>query len=1343
MADPAGHNQDFLNLGRQLGLLNDSSVDECLRLCSSSDLSAEDVVEQLGILDASEVAEVAHELARAATIHRPAAQEPAAIDTQVISDDFSDDPGPGGHPAAQQPSAKDTLIISDDLSPDQPPASDWGLSSDPEAMPAKLGRYEIRGLLGRGGMGSVYEAYDSTLKRAVAIKVLTQTSELSSEDIERFQREARSVAQLGTHPNIVSVHDFSSDRGTHYLVMDLVRGGSLESWLEVAPRSPREIAQVGWAVAGAVGHAHEFGVVHRDLKPQNVLMDREEQPRVTDFGLARELEESKRLTLSGQLLGTPAFMAPEQAGADREDVAPATDVFALGIILYEALTNHHPFQQQTIQGTLIAILQIDPMPPRQLNPRIPHDLETIVLHCLRKQIGNRYADGKLLAADLERFLMGEAITARPLNRWERLGRWYRRQRHWALPAFTLTALVTVALVGAWVSSVLTDRHRYVEKLKVAKVELTATKDKLLKGHRAFILAQASNPEALIRSGIAYLSQAERVMLLAPKDLKVRNQALQVAYITADAASESEQWDLAEFVLEAARRTEVSLERTQIKHDELTQQRQAAKDRHLDAVENVLDQASKGKLPPGEVAYRHAIYELVRHGTPETVPLLTEALNDLTTALNSVTRNNFLRANEIRKREQQARLEPIPKLEEAVTALIGLQPGDTLSRQQEQALRAAGERLCERNSRRSRPQTRAKPLSPRLLIARRQQSNTPEHHARLAELIVEALSAIGLREAAQPALERHLLAQWDQRTAARTAMHLSRLSGQAANKAVQTALQRFGWHGLFANRLAGVLGAALPEPGPETSSSDILLYARLKRLAGEAEASREASLLLMGRPDAPPAAKATLAGTLILQGDLKQADQILFEALAGTLEDADRADLLLELSQLKLSQLQTLLHVHSGARDSNTTAEMEALSEESLNALSEAMECAPARGDLLLQRGKVRHLLGHEAKETMADFTKATEVEPDLPEAWLALGSVQQQSQSLYTAAIFSFSQAIELEPTMGLAWLQRSRLLWKRSDSNGALADAERAVEFMPGSIPARLMRARVLRQLDYLIRAEGDATWAIDQDDQNASAYELRGQIRMDIGQPKLAEADLEKAGRLSSGAPQTEVAQALHRLAISKARGKSGDFKGALDACNEALELLPSYAEAFSWRSLIWLAANQLNKAVADITRALEIKPLSGVYHVNAANIMMRKKGMRQQALSHADRAIELSPDLPMAWCRRAQIHARAGRLRRARKDVNQAMSLSGRRHEIWFTRGLIDFLDHAPEKAIVSFNRAIQQMPRDVYSLLHRGLASEQIGKLEDARKDFEQVLEMAPAESPSAIEAKKRLEALGDK
>ena len=312
-----------------------------------------------------------------------------------------------------------------------------------------FGEYELLEEIARGGMGVVYRARQKSLGRTVAVKLILGGPLAGKDFVQRFQTESAAAGIL-QHPNIVAIHDVGVHEGRHYFSMDYVKGRSLAQLVGQRPLAPVRAVRYVELIAAAIHYAHERGILHRDLKPSNVLIDANDQPRITDFGLARRLDGDSSLTMTGQVLGSPNFMPPEQAGAKRGKVGPPSDVYALGGILYYLLTARAPLQADSLEHLITQVLHAEPVAPRLLNPSIPRDLETITLKCLEKEPSRRYQTAQELSDELGRVVRHEPIYARPITQPEKLWRWGRRKPALATAlGFALVALVIGLAATSW------------------------------------------------------------------------------------------------------------------------------------------------------------------------------------------------------------------------------------------------------------------------------------------------------------------------------------------------------------------------------------------------------------------------------------------------------------------------------------------------------------------------------------------------------------------------------------------------------------------------------------------------------------------------------------------------------------------------------------------------------------------------------------------------------------------------------------------------------------------------------------------------------------------------------
>jgi aminoglycoside phosphotransferase (APT) family kinase protein len=398
------------------------------------------------------------EARRAGVAARPA-QGPSPAEAETLR------PAPASGPAGPPPEASDQLppfitaigpfgsplgaALQEAVGPVTAPALPVSSMRDEPGPPAaggelvRIAGYEVLGELGAGGMGVVYKARQTSLRRIVALKKVRSGECASADELRRFQAEAEAVAQL-QHPNIVQVYEVGQHDGLPYFSLEFCAGGSLEKQLDGTPWGARRAATLVEVLAGAMQAAHRVGIIHRDLKPANVLLTADGTPKITDFGLVKRLDVPGHTQINA-VMGTPPYMPPEQAGASGGRVGPTADVYSLGAILYELLTGRPPFKAATALETVLQVLSEEPVPVRRLQPKVPKDLETICHKCLEKEPRRRYASAAELADDLGRFGAGEPVAARPVGGAVRLHKWARRR---PAVAGLLTLVAVVAGLGA-------------------------------------------------------------------------------------------------------------------------------------------------------------------------------------------------------------------------------------------------------------------------------------------------------------------------------------------------------------------------------------------------------------------------------------------------------------------------------------------------------------------------------------------------------------------------------------------------------------------------------------------------------------------------------------------------------------------------------------------------------------------------------------------------------------------------------------------------------------------------------------------------------------------------------
>jgi serine/threonine-protein kinase len=321
-----------------------------------------------------------------------------------------------------------------------------GAANVTEVIGQLFGNYQLLEESGRGGMGVVYKARQRDLDRVVALKMILSSRLASEEEVRRFHQEARAAAGL-RHPNIVGIHEVGQIHGQHYFTMDFVAGRSLARLAEAGPLESDRAARLIATVARAVHYLHAHGIVHRDLKPSNILLDEHDEPLVTDFGLAKVFQDDNTKTQTGAILGTPSYMAPEQARGETAEISPHTDVYSLGAVLYELLTGRPPFREENQLNTILQVLEGEPTLPRRINSRLAPELERIVMRAMEKAPANRYASAAALADDLDRYLRHEPLETKPIGLRQRLRRFARRQPALVAHAAAILAMAVIVQVN--------------------------------------------------------------------------------------------------------------------------------------------------------------------------------------------------------------------------------------------------------------------------------------------------------------------------------------------------------------------------------------------------------------------------------------------------------------------------------------------------------------------------------------------------------------------------------------------------------------------------------------------------------------------------------------------------------------------------------------------------------------------------------------------------------------------------------------------------------------------------------------------------------------------------------
>ncbi len=1265
----------------------------------------------------------------------------------------------------------------------------------PAPLGRQLGRYLLTEELGRGGMGVVWRAFDPSLRRDVAVKRLGVGGPVDERQRQRFVREARAAGRL-RHSAIVAVHEVGEIEGQPFIVMDLVEGESLETLLDRDLPSPRWVAEVARDVAWALEHAHGHGIVHRDVKPGNILIERPRagpgdrtpaspygRPVLTDFGLAAEPATDERITLSGQLVGTPAFMAPEQASPGHAPIGPATDVWALGAVLYRALAGRSPFAGGDLLSTIRKVMLDDPAPLRGSGVIVHRDLETIALRCLEKRPERRYPTAAALAEDLDRFCRGEPIAARPLSRVEQARRWARRHRLATVAVGGVAIAVVVAAVVGGLARL--ELARRVDDERRAFVE--TVRQRAERTNEAFRAELASPPgeatlegrlrrrDRVVALGLDALAAAMELRGLVRDDDASRG-AFDVAMAMGEAALEAEQWSVAASAFSKAVETDVDPARARAALVRVDAERLRIAREHREEVGAILDAIRGGELAEVAGGLEEAVFAIVRYPEAQTVEQLGEALDEVSEALRRGTADAYRAAGTPTPAEARAGTGPIDGLDHAIERWLALAPGEEPDEETHRALDAASKRMVERAARERSSEGRSWARGAQL-VATAQERAVGRHRLALARVCSDALGHLGRHESSVDALGRYLFADRNEGRATVAAVALGRLGGPKAHRLIVAAGRRFGFEGPLWSRVVPMLA----EDGvdvPELSSvgGDAGSHVERGKLL-EARGDREGALREYGLAvDAAPDAADGLSHRGILRatmGDLEGAKRDLDRAGELAPDDArvvcNRAILREGMGDLEgaIREMTRAIELDPGfarARIQRATFRQRGGDHAgALVDLDRAVAIAPGNVNVWISRGNVRANL-RDLAGALGDLDRAVELAPDDPKTLAARANVRRRA-GRPADAMADLSRAIELAPRDAELWLLRGRLRDRADDLDGAIADLDRAIELAPRLAAAWAQRGSSRGSRGDQEGAIVDCTAALQIDSESTQALNCRGVARLHLGQFRGAAEDFGRVLGIEGESPALlsnraqarlrlgdalgaledydrvvtlDPGRALHLTNRGMARAAAGDPDGALQDFERALELEPDDVRSLDARGATWLRRGRWEAARDDFSRALAIDPYDYARWANRGSAR-QKLDDAAGAVEDFSRAIELAPERPTLFAWRGKARAALGDLEGAVSDCARVAELAPAGAAAWHNLATMRRRAGDLDGAIADYDRALARDPELALAHRGRGLAREASGDRAGAIADLERFLAIAP-EHPRAGDARERLSRL---
>ncbi|MBI3723112.1 tetratricopeptide repeat protein [bacterium] len=1166
--------------------------------------------------------------------------------------------------------------------------ADPGLAAEVErarADPARrFGPFLLLSELGKGGMGVVYRAWNDRLRRVVALKTILPGEGVDEAAVARFKREAEAAARL-RHPGIVSVHEAGEFEGRHYMAMDYVPGRSLEARLR--PGAERiafhRALEVVRDVARAAHYAHSQGVVHRDLKPQNIIIDASERPFVLDFGLAAIKGAGTRLTKTGASMGTPAYMPPEQANGEAAD--ERADVYSLGATLYHVLTGRPPFSGETDVNMIVAVLTKEPVPPGKINARASGDLETICLKCLEKDKARRYPSALALADELDRFLAGDPIEARPIGPLQRFARRARRNK----VSTALAALAVALVVALGVVALATARGTRNALVRAARGNAEGRWEALQKARRD-TPKLSSDVEAAARQArlVPVLAKAldarEAAVSLAlvSDDADARARLFDTAFALGEVALEAEQWDLAASAF--ARAGELHMDdahdsRARTALDVVANARTEVERDHRLRVEAILDAARRGRLKDLGGS-NGALFALVRFPEPQTVALIVSELDAITARLRRVTHAAYLDAR-------------TPRVEAAVSAWDRLRPGAALEQAVGSDLSLAereveGREVDERRGRSEKP----RPF--RQIVAARQGGELQADGAVLAVIACEALGWIRLSkgpagEEAVEALGRYVFADEDGSRAAPAAIALCQLGTDRAVALVEAARMRFGADSDFWRQVHR-------------------FYARTP-----------------GHEDGEPSS----AIEYCERGERRYQKRDLAGAIADFTKALDRDQLLVVAWNSRGIAWQEKGDFDHAIADLTKALEIDPRSpvpwanlalarrskgdfERAIADFDKAIALDPRSANLMVGRGGA-HLDKGNVDRAIADYEKALELDPRSVSAWACLGTARREKGEI-PPAIAALDKAIELDPRFAYAWTERARARAMKGDASGAISDYGMAIDLDPLMSAPWTNRGKAKREAGDLDGAIADFTKAIALDPRGAIAHHNRGVARW-------AKSDLDGAFADASTAIELDPSYAPAWAVRGNVRAEKRDLDGAIADYGKAIDCDKRLAPAWSARALARQKKGDLDAAISDFTTALELEP--GVAHTWCSRgAARRENGDLDGAISDFAKAIELDPRDPRFWNNRAGARVAKGDLEGGIEDSTKAIELDPRDGRLWCARGDARQRKGDLQAALPDYAKALEIDPRNALLWSNRGTARKAAGDFDGALADYEKALEL---------------------
>ncbi|MBI5360563.1 MAG: tetratricopeptide repeat protein [Planctomycetes bacterium] len=1141
-------------------------------------------------------------------------------------------------------------------------------------------KYVIISKIGRGGMGSVYKAWDVTLKRYAAIKMILsaviaeteRNDDSRGEVIGRFFREAQTSAKL-IHPNILQVYEIGKQDENHYIAMEYVDGGTLDELWEQkhviagktalpARKDITDYISLMKEISRAVDFAHQYNIIHRDIKPSNILLSKGQQekltPKIADFGLAKEITSGSEITIAGTIVGTPSFMSPEQARTERLDAR--SDIFSLGSVLYKLCTGKEPFEGDSYLDTIKSVVNKEPARPGAVNKSVDNDLETIILKTLEKDKNHRYAGAGELADDLERYLQGEPIKARPASSFYKLTKKIKKNKFAAAGVIFGIAVLLASLILFGFSNLhrkgQADEYREKADSLYAQQKFKEANDFYVK----LLELDKDNTHALGR-----LKEYDNMVIAEHEASKEAEDA----------------WMQASAVFTEFYKKDADMGKVWIK------------------VDGAIDKIGKAiKKYPVPMAY---VYRAMLYREKEQ---MIAAENDLSEVINKHPDFDIARI-----------MRAMIKIERLSRSIFGLEQQDRIGKTGTIMLTDIVKEAAE-DFAKIKPDAKLQGQFEVYGIILSEYQRTFSQGKKFDYTFVDTMLKGFEKYNSEEFLLQAILIDPKEETIDK----IIDLKPQSARAYFLRGVTR-----RIKKNFPGSIEAL--DKALQINPTFYVAYgerAVAKHMSDELDGAIADYEIFVKYFSKYSTAHTDLGAIYTKKGDYKKAIEEYDQAIKlkpennmayrergfakakandfdGAIADFTRA---LAFDPKDAESYRDRSFAKSKKKDNaGAIADMDA-----------AINLKEDNPDFYLERG-LRHMDNHGFNEALDDYNTAVRLKPDFAEAY-SNRALMELELGDFDKAIEDCGAALQLKPDLSDAYINRAAAKEGKKDYIGAIADYDETIRLKPDSAVSYSMRGLLKKRTGDLAGAIEDYTKAIEKDEKNEEAYNNRGVALYDLNRLDEAVRDYNRALKLNP-----EFADAYSNRGVARQRKK--DFDGAIEDSTKAIVLNPKYTLAYYNRGLAKKEKGDFHGAIADYNQALKLAPdMADVYYERGFALI--DIGDLDGALKDMDRAIELNPMHPRAYYERSYVKKNKNDLDGAFEDLEKSIRMDPSHADSWYGHGKILSMRGDTAGAIEDYTKAIQNNVAFVDAYLARAFSYSAIRKYAEAIADYTEVMEISP-------------------